>query len=585
MRWKSMFQREKAAAVSAQSSSSVGQTSGSAPAEAKSAATLPGPGGAASSTPTARPSVSTAGPSATAPEERCKARTWNQAHGGQCTSRRKPGKLLCGIHQNMLDTTGVLSHGWIDGRIPSEKAMDRSQASSSQAGVGNVQHWQSRASDGVKPMATGSDSLKLLEAMRQAPSDRLRLGTLRALEQSHQSCLPSFISAGGLAVLERWLRTSPDMRFACLTVMLKLPVRATDIQQARLAAAVQSVEQGDKLPDSRQKAATLLDRWASEGLIPPRKPKPVQAAPVASAAAATGSAAAADNKRRATPEPQNQVNSAGPGSADGAPEKKKPRLAEPSREVAEGESVPLELPEGCPPELRSLDPRIVQVLLKRPDILGFLQKHSSVLKNMNADGVAFLARNLRNSKDTQEDAVMLEDGAGCQITVSNLSPEVTEQQIAVFIAEAGLGEAQKVSLPRESRRQRSCGVAFVVMHSREAAREAVQTLNGKTLFGNSLSVELVDGGDSSPVSQSDIPSGENRRGRRIRWKSDDELWDVAMFDRSESVDDFKMQLQTRTAPVPAPVDQIEHARFQAAASAERAEERKRVRDALSGHEA
>ncbi|CAE8719932.1 unnamed protein product, partial [Polarella glacialis] len=153
-----------------------------------------------------------------------------------------------------------------------------------------------------------------------------------------------------------------------------------------------------------------------------------------------------------------------------------------------------------------------------------------------------------------------------------------------------------VSLPRESRRKRSCGVAFVVLGSREDARRAIQRLQGSALLGYPIIVEPVDG-DVSPFYQSDgaatdavhpqDAAGEAQPGgsRRISWKVDDELWDVAMFDKNESVEEFKSRMEAKKAGDSAPdggggVPKA-HARFQAAASAERADERKLVREALS----
>lgn len=242
-----------------------------------------------------------------------------------------------------------------------------------------------------------------------------------------------------------------------------------------------------------------------------------------------------------------------------------------------------------------MHPRIAQVLIEKPAVFQFLTKHRAVLQNMTPEGVKFLARNLRNSKDTLEEAAgdTHSSATGRTISLSNLSPEVVEQDVFSLIDDANLGPVE-VSLPRESRRQRSCGVAFAVMQSQEMAQVAVRQLNGAFLKGSLVTVELLNGSLTNGWAQDarieqdgtiDVDAiGEDaaRTSRRISWKRDDELWDVALFDKNEPVKSLAERLGSSTglaeAMVPMPAEAV--ARFHAAATRERAMERKMMQEAM-----
>ena len=121
--------------------------------------------------------------------------------------------------------------------------------------------------------------------------------------------------------------------------------------------------------------------------------------------------------------------------------------------------------------------------------------------------------------------------------MTNLHPEVIEGDIMTLMDEHGFGPAE-VTLPRESRKQRSCCVASVVLPSRDAARVAVRELQGSVLRGRRMSVEPADRATSSPSrggSMVDDAGKAKATGRRIAWRTDEELWEVALFDRFESV--------------------------------------------------
>mmetsp|Transcript_78739 Transcript_78739/g.205366 ORF Transcript_78739/g.205366 Transcript_78739/m.205366 type:complete len:249 (-) Transcript_78739:4-750(-) len=240
------------------------------------------------------------------------------------------------------------------------------------------------------------------------------------------------------------------------------------------------------------------------------------------------------------------------------------------------------LPDDLPPILKGLDERIARVLLDRPEILEFLQKHPSVMQNLSAKSVAFLRRNLNKSKEDDQPGV--EDGderEGHMVIVSDLHPQATEADILDLLEQAGLGPAE-VTLPRESRRQRSCGVAFAVLPSREAAHEAIQRLHGRAVRGGRIRLEMADSaaaGEHGPGADAGSAASE----RRIRWPASEELWQFAMFDRQESVAQFRERLDSADTTVSQQVSaEPSHALFQEAARREHAEEARLVREALGG---
>lgn len=226
-------------------------------------------------------------------------------------------------------------------------------------------------------------------------------------------------------------------------------------------------------------------------------------------------------------------------------------------------------------QLASLHPVYVDMLLKNPVTLDFLAKHPSVMGNLNADNVKFLIRNImRSSQDSkqQEDVTQRQAGSatGRSITISNLPAEATESDVVSLLSKAGLGSVE-VSLARDSRYRRSCGVAWATLASRQAAMEAVKELHNIKVHGQRVRVESAVGASS-----------HKGGGRRIAWKQDDELWDVAIFDRFESVLNFRERVNSHTAMAPAAVVAPESAeRFREATARERAEEARRVREALS----
>lgn len=326
----------------------------------------------------------------------------------------------------------------------------------------------------------------------------------------------------------------------------------------------------------------------------------------AAAAAATATATAAAVQRKGPPSAASAaqaVAATAPGSAStstasatvAAGRGKEGEASAPKKRKSAEEVPEVELSTPALGDLAALDPRIAGMLKDRPEILQFLTKHPQVLKNMNADGISFLTRNLRNTKKPKTSK---EEGlvAGRTLVLQNLHPNATEREVLELLDMSDLSPAE-VTIPRESRKQRSCGVAYAVLRSTAAARSALRILEGATLRGLELHVELVDGKrsvvmpdpvdlefvdiDAEEAAARDKPPSHNRR---VKWKCDEELWEVALYDRNESVADFGSKILSHANQAPeagVALLQGDSAQFQAAAKSEREQERKLVREALA----
>lgn len=522
-----------------------------------------------------------------APEERCLARENSK---GQCKNRRHQPKFLCGLHQRVLDQNGQLEHGWFsekpeakaanpsgDAARPSPKA---GAATATAASVGAhgahgvhglrsdvaIRMHSNKSVTDVKPMASPEDAVKLVESMRSVPPDAIsfRLGLLVALDTSPRHCMNSFVRNGGVEILSKWLRKSAEVRFACLMVLQKLPVTPADVQKAELVATVKAIQSQDQEEGHRTNAAALIERWKAAGFLTELPSK----------------------RRRVEPsmaQPQAQAPQAAPVMVADP-------VADPMVQVAQPRTPPLETlpparPEEIPDSLQALDPRIARVLMDRPGLFGFLQKHPDVLQNLNADSLSFLQRNLKNVQRTRQEAQETPETAGVTVTVSGLAERTTEQDVNQLVKDIQL-EAIKVTLPRESRRKRSCGTAFVLLPSLANAQKVVERLNGARLHQKDLTVELLeDRGHATPGMST---SGGDRP--RVKWKADSELWEVIVFSPEESVACLGQRINNRDfqplaaaySTQPSSSQQIHHSKFQAARRAEEMMESKQVRKALAG---
>jgi len=460
----------------------------------------------------------------------------------------------------------------------------------------------------IDPMSRAGDADRIVGLMRTASNDHVRIAILMALDRTPLSHLPAFVSAGGLALLERWIRTRDECRFACLTMLQKIPLNSQDLRDARIPSAVSDVARLDTKSDCRKKATAILETWRATGVLATAK----TSAQAGEAEAPVGDVVQPpDSKRARLVETTLPVASA-------------PDLP-PAPEVPLATPQPPGLPENCPPELAQLDPRITDMLVKNPSILNFLAKHRSVMQNLNADNLKFLTRNLRNLRSTQADSMFDEmEVAARTVMVSNLHPEATEDDISTLFDGYGVSRSE-VSLPRESRKRRSCCVATVVLPTRDTALEVIRELQGVLVRGRQIRVESAAGAGGSPRMGYNGDLAQQRAGgdcvvtsgvdgRRIKWKQNEDLWRVVLFDRGESVVDFGRRLESASAiqPPPAPADDgaagaaaggceivavdaaspapetgsganaiVKHAKFQAAAKREHEEERKMVREALA----
>mmetsp|Transcript_12928 Transcript_12928/g.36187 ORF Transcript_12928/g.36187 Transcript_12928/m.36187 type:complete len:237 (+) Transcript_12928:148-858(+) len=224
-------------------------------------------------------------------------------------------------------------------------------------------------------------------------------------------------------------------------------------------------------------------------------------------------------------------------------------------------------------------------LMQNPQLLEFLRKHRSVMQNLNPENLKFLTRNVQRTSKSDSTMQQAGSAAGRAIRISGLPPEATEADLEALLHRQGFSPAE-VSLACESRFRRSVGVAIAVLPSLDMANEAIAELGKATLNGHRLHVEWAG-----------APPGQREAGgRRIAWKKDDELWDVAIFDKFESVLTFSERIANHTMPAPsaavvAPASSeaaealtamARAEEFREAMARERAEEAQRVREALSG---
>jgi len=218
-------------------------------------------------------------------DDRCMARVWNRGQGGQCSRRRTEDSELCGQHDLEAQQRG-LTHGRIDGEIPKEKLLEftvasvrmlqgdedaacRSQPPPAQSRSKPAARSRSelrRRSDvpEIDPISGTADAVRLVNAMRNAPTERVRLGTLVALDRTPAAQMFAFIVAGGVAVLAKWLRFHGECRSACLTVLEKVPSCCNDLKEHRVMDIVKQIARTDLKQDNRRRAADLLAAWGGK---------------------------------------------------------------------------------------------------------------------------------------------------------------------------------------------------------------------------------------------------------------------------------------------------------------------------------
>ena len=103
---------------------------------------------------------------------------------------------------------------------------------------------------------------------------------------------------------------------------------------------------------------------------------------------------------------------------------------------------------------------------------------------------------------------------GCTVTVSGLHAETKEEDVRQRFHDIEL-EPLKVTLPRESRRQKSCGTSFVMLKSSAEAQAAVHQLNGTLIHEQPITVSFL---------MTENP--ERKPAPRVKWAKDSELWEA-----------------------------------------------------------
>jgi len=253
--------------------------------------------------------------------------------------------------------------------------------------------------------------------------------------------------------------------------------------------------------------------------------------------------------------------------------------------AASAESLPPPVPASLPPGLGKVDPRVVHKLQTNPKIMEFLNRHPNVWKNFNNENVAFLVRRLEKSRATNEESgehvidADTSDEDHRSIVFSRLHQKLEATDIEDMLVDASC-VPRRVSIPRESRRKRSCGLAYAVLESREEAERAVEALHEKVVMGQPISVtHLVKGKPADALA----PSGEHRR--KIRWKEEEALWDVAVYDPNVRIAEMGRNLHkpdpNSEAVVFGSAGNNDRSGFKAAARADMEAEAMMVRKALN----
>jgi len=503
------------------------------------------------------------------PTERCLA---IDASKLQCKNRRHQPRFLCGLHQRMLDQNGQLEHGWIaDSEAPNKAPAQPAAAAQAAAPVGAhgshgihgvrsdhaIRMKTNKQVADIQPMTGPEDAKKMVAAMRNVPSESVRMGLLIALDKSPRHCMLPFVQSGGVEILAKWLRKSEEACYACLMVLQKLPVTFADLQKADLIRIVEAIQSQDSIPHHRENATALLERWKAAGFLEPPSKKP-----------------RLDPPQRPTVE---QVPTVPPTVA--------PTVAQPPPSTAVVppgaqprtpplETLPAARPEAIPRELRTLDARIAQVLLDRPELYSFLQKHPGVFANLNAENLVFLQRLLRNGHRTRQEQDSSDVFGGVSVTVSGLAEESSAVDIQDLFSDINI-QPLKISRPRESRRKKFCVTAFVLLESLEHATLAVDRLNGARLHQKILTVDFLE------ADRRDGPQ-ESSKEERVKWKADSELMEVVVFSPDESVETLRERINKKDFQHQRiEHSQAVHSRFQAARRAEEMMEKANIQKAMA----
>jgi len=579
----------------------------------------------------------------TADIRRCQARIWNDGNGGQCSrARALPGEL-CGVHQSLLERDGSLPHGRMDGVIPSSKQVEYKNAQlensidhlraggstsrsnplrrgSARSGLGGRLHsMRHGAADlqAIPPITSDLQAQKMVEGMRNAPTDRMRLSMLMAVDCTHPSFLPAFVTCGGVHILEKWTRDHSECCFACLVLLQQLPLGKSS-HYTSLINTLKGLLQKDILPETKSQARAVLDMLtdaphaqaptkavlprvatetatgstatAKEKAKPPlKRPFPGQVEslvkhPKASppqrppAVAATGSMASASaTATQATPQATSVapavplLPASGGGSSPASGGGSSPSGGAQKSAVVQ---VPV-LPADCPEEMHQLDPRIRAVLCQNPKLIKLLKKHPAYFQNFNKDSIARLGSLLRRSRDSEmEDSKVLvnvEDEVSRTITISNLPSDTTESDVEALFDD--IGKVQ-VTMPVESRKRRHVGIAFALVVNPQLAERAAVALNGskfRAATDPSATITTI----SAVVQRHDCPpQAEEDPAPPVSWKTTDELWEVRMYNKEESVKEG-CQLDLPLGMLPC-LSAEARSQFQEAARREREEQARMV---------
>merc|ERR1712048_237717 len=160
------------------------------------------------------------------------------------------------------------------------------------------------------------------------------------------------------------------------------------------------------------------------------------------------------------------------------------------------------------------------------------------MANFDAGNIARLGNLLKRSQETEQLQMQScsfvsdhEAAASRSVTISRLPQEATVDDVVALFDDFGPVE---VDLPRESRKKRHVGIAYVTLLDPRAAVQAVRAINGfdfRAASDPNATITRIYASLCVPgVAPPEAPE-------RISWKRSDELWEVHMYNESASVDE------------------------------------------------
>lgn len=369
----------------------------------------------------------------------------------------------------------------------------------------------------------------------------------------------------------------------------ELSITPEVIVDTKIGRIVNDVGKAFTLDDVNELSRRLVSRWreefrhakAAEAASKDPVPSPASPPPVPAKRARVTSGAVLDQQPASAPavvlvQPADELSVE--DTAHSQQEQVPPVVVDVELLVQEDETALLGRPGGRL-QCRDLQGLVQEAayleMIQNDDVLReYLLKQKSVLKNLTPETVAFCRHHV-TTNSRSEKLMNAAGNARPAIRISGLPPDATELDLERLLHGHGFGPAE-VCVAIESRFRRSCGVAFVTLPSRAAAEEAIHRLSAIAISGHQLRAEWAGR----------LPDKPARVGKQLSWKSGEDLYQIGLFDKSESVQSFADDIQNHTMPtVDSAMPEVEtqeklqHAElFRRATAREHAEEARHARE-------